>query len=66
MTLANKISELRSHNGYSKRYVSKNTGISRATLGRIERGTYNPRYDTLLKIARFYGLTPEELIEGAY
>lgn len=66
MTLANKISELRARGGYSKRYVSKNTGISRATLGRIERGAFNPRYDTLLKIAHFYGISPEELIEGAY
>ena len=66
MKLANKIYELRARGGYSKRYVSKSTGISRATLGRIERGTYNPRYDTLLKIAHFYGISPEELIEGAY
>lgn len=65
MKLNDKIAQLRLSNGYSKYYVAKKVDLSRPTISNIENGTYNPRYDTLVKLARLYGLTPDELLKGA-
>lgn len=65
MKLNDKIAQLRLSKGYSKYYVAKKVDLSRPTISNIENGTFNPRYDTLVKLARLYGLTPDELLKGA-
>lgn len=54
-TLAAKISstlgQLRRQNGWSLDVTSKNTGVSKAMLGQIERGESSPTISTLWKIA---------------
>lgn len=43
--------------------VSKDTGIPRSTLSEWSAGKYTPKADTLLKIAKYFGVTIEYLLE---
>lgn len=42
--------------------VSKNTGISQATLSAWKKGTYTPKQDKLQKIADYFGITIDDLL----
>ena len=46
----------------SLRALKKASGVAVATLARIEAGGYNPRLDTLRKIAKALGVTVGDLI----
>ena len=43
--------------------VSKDTGIPRSTLSEFNAGKYIPKVDKLLKLAEYFGVTVEDLIE---
>ncbi len=45
--------------------VSKDTGVSQATLTNWKNGTYVPKYDKLKKIADYLGVDVSELIEDS-
>ena len=62
-SLAEKLRVLRAQRGLSLLAASKQLGIDRHTLRRVELGTQDPQYPTLAKIAEGYGVPVEELLE---
>lgn len=61
MKLSERIKELRSQNGFSQDEMAKRAGLSLRTIQRIESGETEPRGDTLIRIAKIFGLKPEDL-----
>lgn len=55
--------ELRDKAGFTDYKVSSETGVSRSTFTEWKSGRSKPKADKLLKIARFLGVSVEELIE---
>ena len=49
--------------GKSLRTVAKDTGICFQNLSRWERGEVLPNIDFCVKLAKYYGITIEELID---
>ncbi|NUJ19327.1 helix-turn-helix domain-containing protein [Bacillus glycinifermentans] len=66
MTLAERLKYLRSQHRprLSQEALSKKLGFNRATYARYETGDNEPDYETLIKIADFYGVTLDYLIRG--
>jgi transcriptional regulator with XRE-family HTH domain len=62
-SLAEKLRVLRAQRGLSLLAASKQLGIDRHTLRRVELGIQDPQYPTLAKIAEGYGVPVEELLE---
>lgn len=60
--LAGNIRELMHSNRVSMDNLSEGCGVSRSTLANILAGQANVRYDTLYKIAEFFGVPLHELI----
>lgn len=61
--LAIKIKDLRSRKGYSQEQLSEESKLSLRTIQRIEKGESIPRGDTLLKLTKALGVTPDDLLE---
>ena len=55
--------ELCSERGVTSYQVSKDTGIAQATLSDWKTGRSKPKVDKLLKIASYFGVPIDELIE---
>ncbi|MEC0552278.1 helix-turn-helix transcriptional regulator [Bacillus haynesii] len=66
MTLAERLKYLRSiqRPRLSQEALSKKLGFNRATYAKYETGDNNPDYDSLIKIADFYGVSLDYLIRG--
>ena len=62
-SLAAKLRLLRAQRGLTLKDASAQLGVDRHTLRRIELGTQQAQYPTLLKIARGYAIDVEELLE---
>jgi transcriptional regulator with XRE-family HTH domain len=62
-SLAQQLRVLRARRGLTLTEASKSMGITRHTLAALERGDQDPHYPTLLKIAEFYEVPVEELLE---
>ena len=56
---------LRDARGLTDYRVAKETGIATATLTAWKNGLYTPKADKLQKIAAFFGVTIDELINGS-
>ena len=54
-----KIKEARKNSGYTQQQVEDNTGISRNTISRIEKGTREPNIETLGKLIDFYEVSAD-------
>ena len=54
-----KYSELRDKAGLTDYRVSKDTGISTATLSSWKNGNYSPKFDKLLTLAKYFGVPVE-------
>ena len=65
--MKNRVEELRRMYGIKQEAFAHEMGVSRQSIGSIENGRYNPSTLLAIKIARFFGLTVEEvfLAEGA-
>jgi transcriptional regulator with XRE-family HTH domain len=63
--IARALADLRSSRGWSLENVASQTGISRATLSRIERGELSPTAAMLGKLCSLYGLTLSRLMADA-
>ncbi|PVB60609.1 XRE family transcriptional regulator [Labrenzia sp. 011] len=59
--LALRLTELRRARGWPLEELAENTGISRATLSRIERGDTSPTANVLGRLAAAFGLSMAEL-----
>jgi putative transcriptional regulator len=65
-SLAKKIKELRASKGWTQEDLSKRSGINRVTLASIETNKIkNPSTEIFLKLARAFGIVPEELYMAA-
>ncbi len=59
--MKNRIEELRNQKGVRQEELAKAMAVSRQTISSLENGRYNPSISLAYKIARFFGLTIEEV-----
>lgn len=59
--MKNKIEEIRKERGIRQDEFAKLMGVSRQTISSLETGRYNPSIVLAYKIARFFGMTIEEV-----
>ena len=60
--LANRLSELRRSRGWSLDQLTEHSGISRATLSRMEKGDVSPTAESLGRLCAAYGLPMSRLL----
>ena len=56
-----RVRELRAEHGISQDALARATGIDPTAIGRLERGSREPRLTTILRIARGLGVQPGAL-----
>lgn len=59
--MKNKLEELRKERGLRQEELADALEVSRQTIGSLENGRYNPSILLAFKIARFFGLSIEEI-----
>lgn len=59
--MRNDLRDLRAGQGISQADLGATLGVSRQTVIAIERGKYDPSLPLAIKIARYFGLTVEEV-----
>ena len=59
--MKNRIEEIRKARGIRQEDFAKTLGVSRQTISSLERGRYNPSIFLAYKIARYFGMTIEEV-----
>lgn len=57
----NRIEQIRKERGIRQDEFAKLMGVSRQTISSLETGRYNPSIFLAYKIAKFFGLTIEEV-----
>jgi putative transcriptional regulator len=57
----NDVRDLRTAKGISQADLGSELGVSRQTVIAIERGKYDPSLPLAIKIARYFGLSVEEV-----
>ena len=63
-SLGEVLKEHRTRCGMTQEFVAESLGVSRQAVSKWENGTADPATSNLLKLARLYGITPEELIRS--
>jgi len=56
LNIKNNIKELRGELGLAQEQLANEVGVTRATIGSIEKGSYNPSLELAFKISRFFNL----------
>ena len=59
--MKNKIEEIRKERGIRQDDFAKSMGVSRQTISSLENGRYNPSITLAYKIAKYFGMTIEEV-----
>jgi putative transcriptional regulator len=59
--MRNRVRELREHKGISQGELAAEVGVSRQTINSIEVERYTPSLPLALTLARYFGLTVEEM-----
>ena len=59
--MKNRIEEIRKDRGIRQEEFAKALGVSRQTISSLENGRYNPSIQLAFKIARYFGMTIEEI-----
>ena len=59
--MENKIEEIRKEKGIRQEDFAKALGVSRQTITSLENGRYNPSIALAYKIAKYFGMTIEEV-----
>lgn len=59
--MKNKIEAIRKERGIRQEEFARSMGVSRQTISSLENGRYNPSILLAHKIARYFGLTIEEV-----
>lgn len=64
--LHNRVKELRARFGFSQGELAERVGVTRQTIGFIEKGEFSPSITLSLKIAREFEITVDQLfwLEG--
>lgn len=60
-TLRNRLEEIRKSKGIKQEDLASALEVSRQTIGSLENGRYNPSIVLAFKIARFFGMSIEEI-----
>lgn len=55
---------LRSAKGLSQQALGEALGVSRQTINAIEQGRYDPSLPLAIRLARYFGLTVEEIFHA--
>ncbi len=63
MTIGQWIHQYREENQLSMADFAKKTGVSKASIGFLEKGSSNPTTKTLTKIAKALGITVQEMLD---
>ena len=63
-SLGEVLKDHRSRCGMTQEFVAESMGVSRQAVSKWENGTADPSTSNLLKLAKLYGITPEELIRS--
>ena len=59
--MKNRIEEIRKEKGIRQDELAKSMGVSRQTISSLENGRYNPSIMLAYKIAKYFGLTIEDV-----
>lgn len=59
--MKNRIEEIRKERGIRQDEFAKYMGVSRQTISSLENGRYNPSITLAYKIAKYFGMTIEEV-----
>ena len=59
--MKNRLEELRRARGIRQEELAEALEVSRQTIGSLENGLYNPSILLAFKIARYFGMTIEEI-----
>lgn len=59
--MKNRIEEIRKARGIRQEDFAKSMGVSRQTISSLETGRYNPSIFLAYKIAKYFGMTIEEV-----
>ena len=59
--MKNRIEEIRSERGIRQEELARQMGVSRQTISSLENGRYNPSILLAWKIAKFFGMTIEDV-----
>ena len=59
--MKNRIEEIRNERGIRQDELAKRMGVSRQTISSLENGRYNPSILLAYKIAKYFGMTIEEV-----
>ena len=59
--MENSIEMIRKQQGVTQEELAAALGVSRQTVGSLEKGRYNPSLQLAFRIARYFGRTVEEL-----
>ena len=59
--MKNRIEEIRNMRGIRQEELAKQLGVSRQTISSLENGRYNPSILLAYRIARYFGMTIEEV-----
>jgi DNA-binding XRE family transcriptional regulator len=63
-SLGETLKKYRTKNSMTQEFVAESLGVSRQAVSKWENGTADPSTSNLLKLAKLYGITPEELIRA--
>ena len=63
-SLGEVLKEHRTRCSMTQEFVAESLGVSRQAVSKWENGTADPSTSNLLKLAKLYGITPEELIRA--
>ncbi|MDD7347747.1 MAG: helix-turn-helix transcriptional regulator [Clostridiales bacterium] len=59
--MKNRLEEIRKANGITQEELASILEVSRQTIGSLENGRYNPSIILAFKIAKYFGLTIEDI-----
>ena len=59
--MKNRIEEIRKARGVKQEDFARSMGVSRQTISSLENGRYNPSILLAYKIAKYFGMTIEEV-----
>lgn len=62
--MVNDVRELRTAKGMSQQALGDALGVSRQTINAIEQGRYDPSLPLAIRLARYFGLTVEEVFHA--
>ena len=63
-SLGEVLKEHRTRCGMTQEFVAESMGVSRQAVSKWENGTADPSTSNLLKLAKLFGISPEELIRS--